>query len=205
MSKTAERKAKLHADLIDAAEARIAANGVGSLRTRDLAADVGCSLGSIYNVFSDLHAIVLHANFRTLNEIDEIMAEAVADELQEPVDCMVSLAHAYYDYALNNRNTWRGLFDHSFPAGQTLPDWIRVGQAQLLAYIEKPLSKALPNLDSAEISTVAQTLFSAAHGIIELSAEDRFVGLPPEQVKSQLRLLVCAYLEGYEQLAAKER
>ena len=111
MSKATERKAKLHADLISAAEARIAANGVESLRARDLAADVGCSLGSIYNVFSDLHAIVLQANLRTLNEIDEIMAEVVADEEQGPVERMIRLAHAYHDYALNNRNTWRGLFD----------------------------------------------------------------------------------------------
>ena len=47
-SRTDRRKAKLKDALVAAAEARIIANGFSELRARDLAQDVGCSVGAAY-------------------------------------------------------------------------------------------------------------------------------------------------------------
>ena len=198
MSKATERKAKLHSDLIDAAEKRIATHGVARLRARDLAADVGCSLGSIYNVFDDLHTIVLHANLRTLRQMDKVMTEAAADVDISPVDRLLNLAWAYFDFANTHTNPWRGLFDHVFPAGLDTPDWMFQGQIELLRHIQRPLAQVLPDKGDEEVFLITQTLFSAIHGIVELSLDDRTVGLPKDAVRDQIKTLICAFLEGHK-------
>jgi AcrR family transcriptional regulator len=197
MSKAADRKAKLRNDLIDAAEARIAADGVASLRARDLAADVGCSLGSIYNVFDDLHTLVLHANLRTLLHIEKVMIEAVSETDEKPVECLISLALAYFDFANHHTKPWRGLFDHIFPEGHDTPDWMFQGQIELLRHIRRPLRQIFPDRGDEETFFIAQTLFSAVHGVVELSLDDRTVGLPIKAVPGQLKLLVHSFVEGY--------
>ncbi|NKB50633.1 MAG: TetR/AcrR family transcriptional regulator [Rhizobiaceae bacterium] len=198
MSKATERKAKLHADLVDAAETRIASHGVASLRARDLANDVGCSLGSIYNVFDDLHTLILHANMRTLDRIDKVMTDAAGDVEKDPLNGLVGLAWAYFDFADSQTRTWRALFDHAFPEDHELPDWIYQGQVELLQHIEQPLQQILPDAQPERVQLIARTLFSSVHGIVELSLDDRTVGLPKEAVRDQLRLLVCGFLAGYE-------
>jgi len=39
------------------------------LRARDFAADAGCSLGAIFNVFDDLNAIVMAVNGRAFRKL----------------------------------------------------------------------------------------------------------------------------------------
>jgi len=51
MATQADRYTVLRTSLIDAAERIIAESGLAALRTRDLAREVGCSVGTIYNVF----------------------------------------------------------------------------------------------------------------------------------------------------------
>lgn len=199
MSKASERKARLHEELIVAALARIAQSGVIQLRARDLAADVGCSLGTIYNVFADLNAIVLHANLRILERIDQVMEETEDDASLDPTQRLVRLAWRYFDFAADHNNTWRSLFDHPFPADYQLPDWMIEGQQRLLRHIEKPLRQLSPSTDDEEVGLITRTLFSSTHGIVELSLELRTIGVPKEAVRQQLEFLVHSFVKGYSQ------
>ena len=56
-----ERRGRLREALIEAAMAAIRAQGLASLKARDLARSAGCALGAIYNVFPDLDALISEA------------------------------------------------------------------------------------------------------------------------------------------------
>ncbi|MFT6075628.1 MAG: AcrR family transcriptional regulator, partial [Yoonia sp.] len=58
-SKTETRRTELRNKLIDIAEKTIATEGLSALRARDLAAQAGCAVGAIYNVFGDLAELAL--------------------------------------------------------------------------------------------------------------------------------------------------
>lgn len=199
MSKVAERKAKLHVDLIDAAEARIAANTVGQLRARDLAADVGCSVGAIYNVFDDLDALILHVSLRTLNRIDVAMQETGAlYAAGEKIDCMVQLAFTYFGFVRENHSLWRALFDHDLPADYPLPDWVLEGQTTLFRHIEEPLKDYMPNADEQDLMHTARSLFASVHGIVSLSMEGRVSGISLDAVPPQLEFLLRTFVKGLQ-------
>src|SRR5262249_46747565 len=86
MSKTAERRQQLKNALIAAAERTIETHGLGGLKARALAYRVGCAVGAIYNVVTDLDDLVFEVNSRTLAalERDLAAAEQTFDAAGEP-------------------------------------------------------------------------------------------------------------------------
>ena len=66
MAKQADRNAALRTRLVDAAERTIDERGLAALKARDLAAEAGCAIGTIYNVFEHLDELVLAVGSRTL-------------------------------------------------------------------------------------------------------------------------------------------
>src|SRR5262249_5060093 len=67
---TEQRRARLRDALVAAAERAIARQGLGTLRARALAQEVGCAVGAIYNAVEDLDDLVLLVNARTLAALE---------------------------------------------------------------------------------------------------------------------------------------
>lgn len=196
-TKTAQRKAQLREDLTAAAQKRIETNGIKDLRARDLAADAGCSVGAIYNVFEDIDELILTVGLRTLKTIDAVMTESMLQtEGQTPIDRMIAMAHTYVDFAAEHTNAWKSLFEHRLPADYELPEWHEEGQDVLFRHIEAPLAELLPQRPPSEHAMLARTLFAAVHGIVVLAREQRVVGIPDEAVKKQLDIMLRAFARG---------
>ncbi len=195
---TAKREAKredLRTRLIDAAEARIKHTGLLNLRARDVTTDAGCALGGLYTAFSDLDALVVDVNTQTLKRLDAIMSGAVANE-PDPGRQMKILGATYLGFARDNPRLWRALFEHVLPEGRVLPDWHVAAQAALLTHIIKPLRNLQPDFDEQTLIIRARTLFAAVHGIVSISLENRFTGIPNETLDDELDRFIGLLLAG---------
>jgi AcrR family transcriptional regulator len=144
-SKTTERRHKLRLELIEAAEAAVAANGMKSLTARDLAKQVGCSVGAIYNVFEDIDELVIAVNSRTLARLDRSIAAFEPSSGMDAQQCLVALAQAYCRFAIANTNLWTALFEHGERINRDIPDWHLDEHVQLIRHIVKSLETALPH------------------------------------------------------------
>jgi AcrR family transcriptional regulator len=198
---SSDRRARLREDLIDAAEKRIADAGLGGLKARDLARDVGCALGAIYNVFPDLDALILAVNGRTLAlfeaHLDESVEGTEADGAAErAVDDLVRLARAYLTFALEHRRRWQALFQHRLAEGAELPDWYRAQQATLFSRVEEPVRRLLPGLDAQSCALLGRSVFSATHGVVSLGLDEKLATLPPQILRDQLDIVVRAIGNG---------
>src|SRR3954449_13416343 len=103
-SKAAQRRDKLRDALINAAERTIETDGLRALRARDLAAEVGCAVGAIYNAVADLDELIYAVNARTLAALEATFTAAGIDT-QPPEGAtaqFVRLALAYLDFAVAN-------------------------------------------------------------------------------------------------------
>lgn len=201
---TERRRQKLQDDLIDAAEAAIAAGGLSALRARDLARTAGCALGAIYNVVPDLHALVFLVNSRTLAMIERDVAmshrldvgPAVTAADHPAVATLARLALAYFDFAAAHTMRWRALFEHHLPAGQTMPDWHLAEHRRLFLNIETPLRAMVPGADATTCMLLARSLFSAVHGIVSLGLEEKLVPVPPVVLRQQTVTVAAAAARG---------
>jgi AcrR family transcriptional regulator len=189
------KREDLKARLIEAARNRIIADGLGNLRARDVTQDAGCALGGLYTAFSDLDELVLHVNSSTLEMLEHQLTEMLAEE-NDPAVHLRILARGYLKFALENRNLWASLFDHKLPEGVMPPDWHLERHMFLIQFIARPLAELNPGMPAEDRRIRALTLFSAVHGIISISLEGRFVGIPATRLESELDDFVALLAAG---------
>ena len=195
MGKRDENREELRTKLLDVAERHIAEQGLSGLKAREVAAEAGVALGSIYNAYDNLDLLILHVNARTLGRLKtELYSGAPKDG--GPADWMVGLARGYVRFACENRRLWAALFDHRLPEGAEVPDWHRAAHDELMAMIASPLSSVRPDLSPEQQALRARTLFAAVHGVVHLSLTGQFVGTPREHLESEVVALVEQLVRG---------
>jgi len=204
-----DRHAVLREQLIDAAERTTASKGLAALKARDLAREVGCAVGTIYNVFAHLDELVLCVGMRTMTMLEAALG---ADRSpgqhrspDEPIEDLVRLALVYLEFATTHTIRWRALFEHRMSENRPLPEWFVEQQHRLFGQVERPLRALLPELDQKEQQILARTVFSAVHGVVALGLEEKLVSLPLPDLARQLDATVRAIATGREALRAIDR
>jgi AcrR family transcriptional regulator len=204
MQSRADRHEALRIRMIDAAERTIAENGLAALKARDLARDVGCSVGMIYYLFEHLDELILCVGSRTLAMLDQALGAAQSPgpegSTQRAVDDLVRLALAYLEFAATHTVRWRALFEHRMGEDRLLPVWFIQQQHALFAQVERPLLTLLPELDAEARRILARTLFSAVHGVVALGLEEKLLTLPLADLRKQLAATVRAITAGRAEL-----
>ena len=204
MSKTTERRNIKRDALIEKAEKSIADHGLAGLKMRNLASEIGVSLGAIYNLVEDVDALILHIASRTLAKLDAALNDPNAtsspnhSQNHSPNHCdtLIEIAMRYRIFVQNNLNLWRALFEHRMPPEKPLPQWATDDQMHLFRHIITPLRSLLPDADESEVQLSAQTLFSAVHGVIVLSLENKITAVPLHALDGQIKKLITLFCKG---------
>src|ERR1700755_1332003 len=123
MVKTLEKREKQREDLIAAAEQSIAGKGLAGLKSRDLARDIGCSNGAVFNLVEDMDELVLRVGSRTLARLDVALTSAESEGAPSPGDALGRVRVAYCDFAAKNIELGRALFEHRMVQNKPIPDW----------------------------------------------------------------------------------
>lgn len=187
---TEKKRAELRDRLIDIAEIEIRENAVQSLRARSLAQKAGCAVGAIYNVFDDLTGLVLAVNGRTFVRLGALVSSNVGKSDGPPTERLVIMGHSYLQFASENPNLWRALFDIEMTADSGVPSWYMEELARLFQIIAGPLAEMHPDATPSELDLMTRTLFSSVHGIVLLGLERRISGVPVERIEDMISLLL---------------
>lgn len=190
---TTTRHQGLREKLLAIAERVIEHQGLDQIKARDLASQVDCSVGAIYNVFADLDALILEVNAGTLRAIDSKMT---AVQGSSPLAKLLGLAEAYVSYATENPLRWDALFSHRMPFEATVPEWFVDIQNAAFSHIEGPLNVLRPDLDPAANCLLGRSIFAAVHGMVALGLEKRIAPIDLSVLRSQISLVVRAIVHG---------
>jgi AcrR family transcriptional regulator len=196
MSKALERREKLRESLILAAERSIAIGGLAGLKTRELAREIGCANGAVYNLVADMDELILLVGSRTLHRLDATLTEAESRDPVSAIEALVRIAIAYCDFAAENSGLWRALFEHRMAPGKPTPDWAIDEQMELFRHIYGPLAMLFPKRSAAELSVTARSLFSAVHGMVTLGLEQKLIAVPVDALRQEIAIMVRAMVDG---------
>jgi AcrR family transcriptional regulator len=196
MSKALERRGKLREDLIRAAERSISAGGLAALKTRELAQEIGCANGAVYNLVADVDELILLVGSRTLARLDAALTEAEAAGPPSSTEALVRIAVAYCDFAAENLELWRALFEHRMTHGKPIPEWAVSDQMNLFRHIFAPLATLFPTRSPEELGVTARSLFSAVHGMVLLGLEQKLIAVPTPALRREIATIVRAMVEG---------
>jgi AcrR family transcriptional regulator len=196
MSKALERRAKLRQALIEAAERAIAAKGLPGVKSRELAQEIGIANGGVYNLVDNMDELILRVGSRTLARLDTTLSAAERDGAAAPAEMLVRIAVAYCDFAAQNLELWRALFEHRMEPGRDIPEWAVSEQMELFGHIYRPLAALFPNRSPQQLGVTARSLFSAVHGMVALGLEQKLIAVPAEALRSEVAIIVGAMVEG---------
>jgi AcrR family transcriptional regulator len=196
MSKALERREKLRESLIIAAEKSIAAKGLAGLKTRDLARQIGCANGAVYNLVEDMDELILRVGSRTLARLDAALTAAESKGPAAPNQSLVRIALAYCDFAAQNLELWRALFEHRMERGKPIPQWAIEQQMSLFLHISRPLAALFPNRSPRQLGVTARSLFSSVHGMVSLGLEQKLIAVPLAVLRREIATIVKAMVTG---------
>ncbi len=183
--KVKARQEALRNRLIESAERQIIEQGRTGLRARVLAQEAGCSVGSIYFLFTDLDALVAEVNQRSLQALQGALATTRAALTDAGVeDRLVGLAQSYARFAAAHRYLWLALMTPLDTVDGSDPQFDAVVQGMVAAF-------AAELEDGSERSrrVLSETLFAAIHGVVLLSqTQSRIPSV--ERIEAELDLLV---------------
>ncbi len=188
-----QKKGKRRLQLLEIARGLIEANGLRSLKVRDIAEAADCSIGSVYNEFGDFDGLILTVNRET---VQALSARLVAVAAEDPIRQLHGLAATYLDFATEHANLLRSLFEHRMEEDRPFPEDILIMVMQAFALMHEPLVRLMPGKDPAEVALLSRMMFSAVHGIISLGLEERMVAVPPEKLRQQVAQFVDTHLAG---------
>lgn len=196
VDKRESKRADLRQRLISAATVELEEKGLKGLKAREITQRAGCALGALYNVAEDLDMLILMVNTTTLSDLGETLRASVTPPLETPETTLQALAKAYIDFSVANQNRWLALFEHRLAQDTEMPDWHKSNHAILIDVIAPPLKALRPDLEQEQLALRARTIFAAVHGVVHLSLQGQFVGVPIEDLRQEVESLVSTMTRG---------
>jgi AcrR family transcriptional regulator len=182
--------------MIDAAERIISEEGVEAVTARRIASDVGVAVGTPYNVFDNLRALVAEVNGRTLARLAEAIGSVPADK-RPAHDVLMDFADHYMEFVMANRRLWLAVFESEMPGEtETVPNQAVIDA--LFASMERTIRRHDARIDETSARQSARGLWGAMHGLLLLSAAGRLRPMRLDSVRPTIEHLVTCHLAGLE-------
>jgi AcrR family transcriptional regulator len=199
MDNETEPRRALREALLQAATRAIAEKGYAALRARDLAHEVGCAVGSIYNVFPDIDALILAVKAQMIDALETTLIGRLGAFQPGPPETararFLALAREYVDFSHANWRLWSQVFEH---VAQVSPayDAYMLRLDAILTNIEMPLQALLPDLDPQRRRLMARAMFASVHGVVSLGLGGKLGAISLEALHWQVQTLLAATLQG---------
>lgn len=164
---TDDEVAEFRADICRVAEVLFARHGVEGVTMRQIAAELGCSSTTAYRYFKSREEILAAVRAAAFNRFCEVIEKSTRSSA-DPRKSARSVGQAYLDFALDNPDAYRMMFDVSqadVTGNPGLTEALARARRSMVAYV-KPLID-IGVLQGNE-ETLGQMLWASAHGLVML-------------------------------------
>ena len=187
---------ELHSTILTVATEIIIAEGMSSLSTRKIAKEIGCAVGTIYNVFSNIDEIILTINAATMTKLERQLLEK-AQKAGDPFLAVLELGRAYVAFSRDNYHLWSLLVEHKLSPGNTLPAWFQEKVTRLFLLVSRIVAPLVAN-DQERADRAARVLWASLHGICSLAVSGKLDAVKSETADILADSLVRNYLQGLQ-------
>lgn len=135
--------------------------GFARFSAREVAKQIGYSIGTIYNVMGSLDALMLAINGHTL----DLWRAALEQRLEGQSENRLAQAiAAYFDFAAQHRNAWTALYDFRLPENETPPADYTARVTAITDVVVREVAAALPTGRRDQAQALARSLLATVHG-----------------------------------------
>lgn len=189
-------KEELRQMAIEAGCKLISEVGFSGFSTRQIAKNIGYTVGTLYNVFESYDDIVLHINAATLDKMRGFIEKKVNPKLKGE-KAVKELAKLYIEFAHKNYKSWSALFEYNIPSDLELPKWYNERIENLFKIIGDILSHFISK--KSEALKHAKVIWASIHGICVLSLTQKLNVVGKESAEDLTNSLIENYLRGIKE------
>jgi AcrR family transcriptional regulator len=153
--------------LIDVAEQLFAERGPDAVSLRQLAAALEVSAMTPYRYFADKEEILAVVRARAFNRFAEAL-ERAADSVSDVFARSTAVGHAYIEFAFNNPDAYRMMFDLGQPIEAAYPDLVRAGDRARATMTDHLQPLIAAGYLVGDPILIAHTYWAGLHGLIVL-------------------------------------
>jgi AcrR family transcriptional regulator len=164
---TDEEVAAFRADVCRVAEVLFARHGVAGVTMRQIAAELGCSSTTAYRYFRNKEEIQTAVRAAAFNRFCEVIEQAACSS-PDPRKSARNVGKAYLDFALQNPDAYRMMFDinqATVTGNADLAEALTRSRRSMVAYLVPLIDKGILR---GESHALGQMLWAAAHGLVML-------------------------------------
>jgi AcrR family transcriptional regulator len=152
---------ELRALFILEGQRHLAEVGFARFSAREVAKRIGYTIGTLYNVFGTLDALMVAINTRTFS----LWAEHLRARLDAAgTDRIRTLVEGYFSFARENPHLWMAIYDHRLPPGIAMEEEDQAERAKLTAIVGAEVARALGAAAPEEVARLTRSLIATVHG-----------------------------------------
>ena len=187
----------LRAITLAAAHKLLRDQGLEGLTARRVAAEIGYTPGTLYNIFENLDDLILHVTAGALDGLGDRVV-AARQGAATPKAALTAMAEAYIAQVRAEPKLWDAVFEHRRRGGGPLPDWFEARIAQLFDLIEAELHPLFTAEQAEAARRSARVLWSSLHGITSLLVAQKLELVAGFSADALVEDLITTYLAGLE-------
>ncbi|MEM7776480.1 MAG: TetR/AcrR family transcriptional regulator [Pseudomonadota bacterium] len=190
-----DNRSLLRRRALEVAREIMSAEGLGAVQARRIATGIGCSVGTLYNLYDGLDDLIVAVNAETLEQLGAAVVKACDTSDSQAIEPLLEImALAYFEFARDHRQCWQAIFQHQLANGRVVPDWYRERQSALFALVEDILRSRIRDDDHRKMASRA--LFSAVHGVVSLSLDEKLGAYDEHLTRKQITFIVGSAVRG---------
>lgn len=177
---------------IPVAERIVLEEGLDALNARRLAKDVGVSVGSLYNAFGDLDAVVRAVIGNSALMLSRTLHAAIEQPAPDRRTRLVALGEAYLDFAIAEPQRWWLLFEYKSnqPSDETAQEF-QLGLLEMLVEV----GGGDPKSDQHRQTFLL--LWASVHGLVTLACRPTIVAINQKVARTYIADLVDTGLDSF--------
>ena len=179
------------------AEKLLNTKSASELSTRQIATQMGYTVGTLYQIFNNLPDLLLHINARTLSGLYQD-CQNLNISAQNNEANILAYANVYLQFAHQHPGQWELIFDNKILNENELPDWYISQVNALFSLIETQLYALSPLTTEYEISKTSRVLWSSVHGICMLSVNNNLFAQRACTAEELIKSLISHFIKGWE-------
>ena len=181
----------------------VSENGTEALTARKLSEASGCSVGAIYNQFSNMDNFIVIQNYMTLDELANRL-----DKVELTGDAFADLnlfLDTFVEFVLENKNLWFMLYSfHLRNNGRQYSYFYLRRVVKIISLIDNILRQAVPNMERPERLLSSQVLWLTLFALSSLLTKDILDSFSKINRRTICQIMINTYLAGLTVLEEKD-
>ncbi|MEY4768287.1 MAG: hypothetical protein RL637_926 [Pseudomonadota bacterium] len=195
---------KIKEIILKAAETIVIEDGFSALKARELAMEMGYTIGIIYTNFENMNDIAIQIKSRTIQQFLQECQQI--NMLSFPEQQLLILAQTYATFAQQNFNRWRMVFEYCQQSKLVIPQECDAGVMQLINTLSELFEQLIQTHQPYSSQQAARNFCCSIHGICLIYINQKNLSAETIQtLNQQLYYFVQQFIQGWKSFSYKTK